>query len=342
MVPRSGSVKIFELQSALAQKCAAVVELEAAQEAKAAAIRSFKMAVAAVCPPLPPTQLSGSRKTAANASGSVGSRRIECAAACQSGKSATGPTDEIKVKAATQHTLQVYPKALPSCPLDPTARPFIPCQPRRNCARVRRNRRQRNDRRHNMRSSDACFTGNSKQRRAESRKPKQEAWQAANKAEPSQHGGVLKILVPQHATPPLTADSITATAPIADVVAEVDDRSVADDCALAAARDRREARCEAQALSDTWCGPPAKSIFDQPTPPMRFINAWYSRYTPRVGESAFGNKRWSLLKSLDRKPHWTVLGHVIRGAFGAKPATDDDDDDFVCMPWNLPMCKLAS
>jgi len=279
MVPRSESAKIYELQSALALKCAAYVEMEAVMEAKAAAIESFKAAVAAVCPQLPPTQ--------------------------------------------------------PSYQLDPNARPFVLHLQHSTRARARRNRRQRSDcRPATALTSHECPAGNSKQRRAASRQPKQEAWLAANKAEPSQHGGAYgKDKV--HGKEVQSTSTTPSPQPIDRAAAVADTKSAHSDAAelaLAASRERCEARREAQAQSDKWCGPTPTSVFDVPSPPRSFIDGWFSWHTPRMGGAEFGAQKLNLRKPLERRPHWTVLGQAVRfddrdGVFGAPPMSVEVDED---------------
>jgi len=355
LVPRSGSVKIYELQSALAQKCAAQVEQEEVHEAQAAAIRSFKMAVAAVCPPLPPTKRGSYRKIAVMPA-SVGRMSVKRAVDNLRDMNKHPSSDRTQLKAPK---LEAPPEPhhtdeLPR-PLDPTARPFIPREPRRTRARARRNRRQRCYRRHaTVLAPDTRPTRNSRQRRAEHRKHKQEAWQADQQAKSSQHGGVIMAKVqnevmPQDAALPPTAEKSSAEllkdAEIVETVngTAVDNahNSAAAEHALAASRDRREARREAQAASREWCGPTPTSIFDVPMPPRKFIDSWHSRYTPCIGGSPFGAQPLNVFKLRDKRPYWTVHCAVVRfddrdGSFGAAPVPEQDDE-FFCMPWNSPV-----
>jgi len=339
MVPRSGSVKILELQSALAQKCAAMVEIEAVQEANAATILSFKMAVAAVCPPLPPTHLNGSRKIVINAPSSVCSRRHEPTNADQSGINAEGPMEIIPVK-APRPSLPCHELAQPPKPLDPNARPFEPRQPRRTQARARRNRRRRSDRRRTAALAiKTCPAANSKQRRALSREAKQVAWQTAQ-AELLQHGevqqhGAVQTKEEMHLSSEQKAahkgpeafshEQLIALdmAQLADAAARdqlASERDAAAECALAASRDIREAKREAETYSRQWCGPAPVSIFDVPTPPLCFVQNWYWRNTPAVGDqnAKFGKQSFvrSLfgiegIKLLKRRKHWTSDGKAI-------------------------------
>jgi len=347
MVPRSGSVKIFEFQSALAQKCAAQVEMEEVNEVKAAAIQSFKRAVAAVCPLHPPTQRIGNRKIASISAGVLQGNRQAEYVVDQSIDMAKRPTrGESQARIKPSPTLP--PRVSPPRQLNPEARPFAPRQPCCTRARARRIRRQRRNLCNAAAlASDGCLIRNSKQRRAEQRKPLQETWQALQQAGPFQHGGEVQRIVELHtdATPPVDLTfEVKVDCKKAHLVHHEVSLSDAAECALAASRDRREIRREAQSFSNKWCGAAAKSIFDVPTPPRKFIDRWHSRYTPHMGEYEFGTWPLNLYKLHDKRAYWTVHGSVVRfddrdEDFGAKPkpVIEDDDDDFFPMPWNLPM-----
>mmetsp|Transcript_48673 Transcript_48673/g.80863 ORF Transcript_48673/g.80863 Transcript_48673/m.80863 type:complete len:384 (+) Transcript_48673:264-1415(+) len=342
VVPRSGSVKIYELQSALAQKCAACVEMEETKEAKAAAIESFKTAVAAVCP-LPPTQSISCRQNRAMHGGSH----------CGSRTTARLPNPGCKQASTDPSVSQVMAPSPPSHPpptsqsncsnLDPNATVFVPHLPRTR-ARARRIRRQRSHSRHaRSLTSDACPTANSKQRRAAHRKSKQEAWREAQHAGTTQHGGVqqqgkvqkrkeMQLSLEQQAAQVKPAafsyEQLVALnmAPLADAVARdhaAAEREAAAERALAASRDRREALYEAEAFSRKWCGPAPGSIFDVPRPPQSFIDGWFSWRTSRIGgaDVAFGKRALTrcFCPPLDRRKRWT---------YDRKPI-DYGDDSFI-------------
>eukprot|EP00316_Scyphosphaera_apsteinii_P023596 CAMPEP_0119298188 /NCGR_PEP_ID=MMETSP1333-20130426/386_1 /TAXON_ID=418940 /ORGANISM="Scyphosphaera apsteinii, Strain RCC1455" /LENGTH=333 /DNA_ID=CAMNT_0007299223 /DNA_START=56 /DNA_END=1053 /DNA_ORIENTATION=+ len=302
LVPRSGSVKIYELQSALAQKCAAQVEQEEVHEAQAAAIRSFKMAVAAVCPPLPPTKRGSYRKIAVMPA-SVGRMSVKRAVDNLRDMNKHPSSDRTQLKAPK---LEAPPEPhhtdeLPR-PLDPTA------------ARSSHVSHAALEPVHDAIAGSAVTAAmlpslpptpaqpaTQGSGGAEHRKHKQEAWQADQQAKSSQHGGVIMAKVqnevmPQDAALPPTAEKSSAEllkdAEIVETVngTAVDNahNSAAAEHALAASRDRREARREAQAASREWCGPTPTSIFDVPMPPRKFIDSWHSRYTPCIGGSPFG------------------------------------------------------
>jgi len=321
MVPRSESVKIFELQSSLAQKCAAIVEMEEAMEAKAATIESFKAAVAAVCPLLPPTQPNGNRKTASKpASAPQGSQRAEHVTSRKLDMNKRHSRDQSQFRSKPSPAPQS--KALRSCQLNPEARPFVPRQPCHTRARARRNCRQRNNCRHVIaHASTTCPVGNAKQRRAEGRKIKQLAWQAAQ-AEPAKHGEVSR----NQAAIRIQAAARSRMDRTAAVIGTASALNNAAESALAASRDRRNARREAEVSSRAWCGPVPTSIFDVPTPPRSFIDGWYSSHTPRMGGSdiVFGKRPLTGLfhfgcKPLDRRKRWTY----------DRKAIDYGDDSFI-------------
>eukprot|EP00316_Scyphosphaera_apsteinii_P024201 CAMPEP_0119297956 /NCGR_PEP_ID=MMETSP1333-20130426/155_1 /TAXON_ID=418940 /ORGANISM="Scyphosphaera apsteinii, Strain RCC1455" /LENGTH=321 /DNA_ID=CAMNT_0007298931 /DNA_START=325 /DNA_END=1286 /DNA_ORIENTATION=- len=294
MVPRSGSVKIFELQSTLALKCASRVEQEDIVANKAATIQSFKQAVAGVCPSQP-THRIRNRKIA-GAMASVGNQPVERIVGITRDVNECRSTGGIQVMLPSlEPPPEPHHKAQPPRLLDPTANPFVLRRPPCTRARARRNRRQRSDRRRPAAATpiaNACTISNSKERRAARRKPKREAWQSANVAEPLQDGLVMQVRLSEQLPQSVTPQPMSSmTMPSADNAL-----SVKAELSLAASREKREARREAQAESDEWCGRPGKSIFDVLTPPCKFIDGWYSRYTPHIGGSPFGAQPLNVFK----------------------------------------------